>query len=96
MTLRKVTSRNKPDLATKPGAVTGSVNLTAKATARANANEWQYSLDGGKTSMNLPTTTRSTTTVQNLTPGTTVAFRQRALTTLGLADWGQPVTTLVT
>jgi hypothetical protein len=96
MTLRKVPSRNKPDLAANKGAVSGSVHAVAKATKGAKANEWQYSLDGGKTWIDAPTTTKAETTIQSLTPGTTVSIRQRALTKAGLPDWGQPVSTVVT
>jgi hypothetical protein len=96
MTLRKVPSRNKPDLAANKGAVSGSVHAVAKATIGARANEWQYSLDGGKTWIDLPPTTKASTTIQGLTPGTTVSIRQRPLTKAGLTDWGQPVSTLVT
>ncbi len=95
MTLRKVPSRNKPDLAASKGAVSGSVHAVAKATKGARANEWQCSLDGGKTWIDLPPTTRADTTIHSLTPGTTVSIRQRVLTKAGLTDWGQPVSTLV-
>ena len=95
MQLRKVPSRNKPDLALKRGAVSGTVHAVAKATKGARANDWQYSLDGGKTWVDVPPTTKASTTIQNLTPGTTVSVRQRVLTKAGQTDWGQPVSTLV-
>jgi len=77
------------------GAVSGSVHAIAKATKGARANEWQYSLDGGKTWFDLLPTTGADTTIHGLTPGTTVSIRQRVLTKAGLTDWGQPVSTLV-
>ena len=95
MQLRKPGVRNKPDLATKKGAVSGAVHAIAKATKGAKANEWQYSLDGGKTWIDLPSTTKASTTIQNLTPGTSVSIRTRVLTKAGHSDWGQPVSTLV-
>jgi hypothetical protein len=95
MQLRKVLSRNKPDLALKKGAVSGAVRVFAKATKGARANEWQQSLDGGKTWIDLPPTTKASTAIQNLTPGVTVSIRQRVLTKAGQSDWGQPVSTLV-
>jgi hypothetical protein len=96
MTLRTVTTREKPPLAAKAGTVSGTVLLAAKATAGAKANSWQYSTDGGKTWIDLPQTTKASTTVPNLTPGTTVEFRQRVLTKAGVSDWSQTISHLVT
>jgi hypothetical protein len=95
MQLRKVPTRNKPDLALSKGLVSGTVKAVAKATKGAKANEWQYSLDGGKTWIDLPPTTKASTTIQNLTPGVSVSIRKRVLTKAGQSDWGQPVSTLV-
>jgi hypothetical protein len=95
MQLRKVPTRNKPLLALNKGATTGTVHVVAKATKGAKANEWQYSLDGGKTWIDMTPTTKANTSIQNLTPGTTVSVRQRVLTKAGQSDWGQPVSTLV-
>jgi hypothetical protein len=91
MRLRKTAVHNKPPLVVKAGAVSGSVKVVAKATKGAGANDWQYSLDDGKTWVALPSTTKATTTVANLSPGTTVQFRQRALTKAGASDWSVPV-----
>ena len=96
MTLKVAPTRSKPPLAVKPGTVSGSVTLVAKATKGARANHWQYSLDGGKTWIDLPPTIRAKTSIANLTPGTAVTVRARVLTHLGLEDWGQDVTHLVT
>jgi hypothetical protein len=91
MTLVKPPARNKPPLAVKAGATSGVVHVVAKATKGAKANNWQLSTDGGKTWVDLPETTRARTQVANLTPGTTVQFRQRALTKTGASDWSLPV-----
>jgi hypothetical protein len=96
MALRKVGTRNKPLLAAKPGPTSGAVHVVAKATAGAVANEWQYSVDGGKTYVDLPTTSGAATLVQNLTPGVTVLFRQRPVTRKGVGDWSVPVPLVVT
>ncbi len=95
MTLRKVGSRSKPPLAVKQ-TVSGTVKLVAKATKGAKSNNWQYSTDGGKTWIDVPPTTKASTTIPNLTPGTTVEYRQRVLTKAGLSDWSQTVSALVT
>ncbi len=91
MRLRRPTVRNIPPLAVKAGATSGSVKVVAKATKGAKASDWQYSLDGGKTWVALPSTTKASTSVSNLTPGTTVQFRQRVLTKAGASDWSVPV-----
>jgi hypothetical protein len=94
--LRGTTSHVKPPLAVKAAAVSGSVDLVAHVTKGGKANDWQYSLDGGKTWIGLPLTTKARTTLANLTPGTTVTVRQRALTKAGVGDWSQPVSHVVT
>ncbi len=95
MTLRKAPTRNKPDLAIRKGAVSGSVHAIAKVTKGARANHWQYSLDGGKTWIDVMPTTRADITLHDLTPGEAVSVRQCVLTKAGLTDWGQPVSALV-
>ena len=95
MTLHKPpTPHHKSDLSVKQ-TVSGVVHVVAKATKGAKANNWQYSTDGGKTWIDLPETTRAQATVQNLTSGATVSFRQRALTKAGLTDWCPPVSHVV-
>ena len=91
MSLRKAPVRNKPPLAVKAGATSGLVHVVAKATQGAKANDWQMSTDGGKTWVDLPSTTKARTEVANLAPGTTVQFRQRVLTKGGEGDWSMPV-----
>jgi len=91
MKLHKAAARNKPPLAVKAGATSGSVRVVAKATQGAKANDWQMSSDGGKTWVDIPSTTKASTTVANLTPGTMVQFRQRVLTKAGASDWSVPV-----
>jgi hypothetical protein len=91
MSLFKVAAHSKPPLAVKAGATSGTVKIVAKATQGAKANDWQMSTDGGKTWIDLPSTTKASTSVANLTPSTTVQFRQRAITKAGEADWSLPV-----
>ena len=91
MSLRKAPVQSKPPLAVKAGATSGSLHVVAKATKGAKANNWQMSTDGGKTWVDLPSTTKSRTQVANLTPGTTVQFRQQAVTKTGEGDWSLPI-----
>jgi hypothetical protein len=91
MSLHKPRARTKAPLAAKAGATSGVVHLVALHAPGAKANEWQYSTDGGKTWIDLPSTTAAKTQVANLTPSTTVQFRQRAVTKHGVGDWSLPV-----
>jgi len=57
---------------------------------------WQYSLDGGKTWIDMPKTTRATTNLVNVAPKTTVHVRFRALLRkTGYTDWSDPVSIIV-
>ena len=96
MSLRVVPpAADKPALAVKAGATSGTLHVVAKATKGAKAHHWQLSTDGGKTWVDLPPTTKAKTQVANLTPGTTVQLREATLTKAGLGDWSLPVPHLV-
>jgi len=95
MFLRKPNTVNKPPLATKPGRTRGVLAIIARAAPGARANEWQVSVDGGKSWQDLPPTTGARTTVASLAPGVTVLVRHRVLTKAGLSDWGEPVSAMV-
>jgi len=94
MAVRKVTSHDKPVVAVKQGAVSGSVLLSAKAVAKRAA----YSLDYGtdqKTWTPIPQTLQSRTSVSGLTAGTVYYFRVQGLTRSGAEDWSLPTALLV-
>jgi hypothetical protein len=95
MALRKTGSHDRPTLAVKHGAVSGAVEVAAKVPPGAKANDWQYSTDGGKTWIDVPSTTKAKTTVPSLQPGLTVHFRHRVLTKAGRSDWSDPVSLVV-
>ncbi len=95
LTVRKSSIRQKAVFAAKPGAVSGTVDLTAKVVARRASYEWDWSADGGKTWTTLPSTLQAKTTVPNLPVGTTASFRFRAVTKAGQGDWSQIVTLLI-
>jgi hypothetical protein len=77
------------------GDVSGSAKLAAPAAARRASYDWEYSPDGGKTWVAVPSTLGAKTTVTGLPSGTTVQFRFRALTKGGEGDWSQPTALLV-
>jgi hypothetical protein len=95
LAVRKTTIRQKAVFAAKPGAVSGTVKLTAKVVARRSSYEWDWSADGGKTWTSLPATLQAKTTVVNLPVGANASFRFRAVTKEGEGDWSQIVTLLV-
>jgi hypothetical protein len=75
--------------------VSGSVELITKAAGQRAAYDWQYSTDGGKTWIDVVSTTRAKTIISGLPAATTVMFRFRALTPKGRSDWSQPTSLLV-
>jgi hypothetical protein len=95
MTVKKtVTPKPKQDLALKPGPVSGAVKVVAKAAATRSSYEWEWSTDQ-KTWTALPSTIQAKTTIQGITPGTTIYVRRRVVTKAGVGDWSQIVSTMV-
>jgi hypothetical protein len=94
MAVKKLTARNKADLAVTPGPVPGTAHLVAKSADHRSAYEWQYSLDP-KTWTAMPVTLQAKTDVSGLTSGTTYAFRFRPVSTAGAATWSQVVEPLI-
>jgi cation transport regulator ChaB len=88
MAVKKLTARNKADLAVTPGPVPGTAHLVAKSAGHRSAYEWQYSLDQ-KTWTAMPVTLQAKTDVSGLTSGTTYAFRFRPVLKAGEATWSQ-------
>jgi len=64
MTLRTQRLHHKEALAVKQ-TVSGSVNVIAKAIQGGKSNDWQFSTDGGKTWLDIPSTTRAHTTIHD-------------------------------
>jgi len=95
MTLWKRSLHNKAHLAVRQ-QISSLVELIAKAIKGAKVYEWQYSLDGGKTLIDLEPTTKASTTIHGLTPGTFVTYHHRVVTKAGRSDWAQKITVMVT
>jgi hypothetical protein len=95
MSLRRRPTRHKAVLEVRQ-LVSTVVRVIAKTVPGAQAYFWQYSLDDRQTWIDGTQTTRATTTVDNLAPGTVVWFRFRALMRkTGQTDWCPPVSHLV-
>jgi hypothetical protein len=95
LSVQKTTARDKQAFTAKPGTISGSVDVVAKAVAHRAAYEWEWSADGGKTWTTAPATLGARTTVTGLPVGTSCTFRFRPLTKTGEGDWSQVVTVLV-
>lgn len=93
--VRKVPVRVKAPFAVKQGPVSGMVLLAVRSAGSRASYDWQMSIDGGKTWTEIPSTTKTRTSVSALPVGTTVQFRSRSLTPKGQSDWTQPIGMLV-
>ena len=95
MTVRKPTTVSKAPFVAKPGGVSGTVKLVARAAGKRASYEWQWSSDGGHTWTVLPPTIDAKTTVSGIVAGTYQQFRYRSVTKAGASDWSQPTSVLV-
>ncbi len=94
-TIRKNPVHKNLGFHAKLGTTPGSVKVVAPAAARRAAYDWQSSVDGGKTWVDLPQTLQSKTSVTGLATMTTVQFRYRATVKAGEGAWSQPISILV-
>ena len=95
LNVRKAAARTKAPFAVRQGPVSGSAILDVRSAGTHASYDWEMSIDAGKTWTELPSTTRTRTTVIALPAGTTVLFRFRSLTPKGQGDWSQPIGLLV-
>jgi hypothetical protein len=95
LALRKTPVRKALGFHAKAGSVSGSVKVVAPAAARRASYEWQYSTDGGKTWVTMPSTLQAKTSLSGLTPQTTIQLRYRAVLKGGEGDWSQAVSYVV-
>jgi hypothetical protein len=95
MSVKKTPGHVKVPFAAKPGAVSGSVDLTAKAAAPRASYEWEWSGDGGHTWTPVLPTLKAKTTITGLPVATTCQFRYRFVTKDGVSDWSQVITLVV-
>lgn len=93
--VKKAAARRPRVFEAVQGAVSGTVKLVTASAGKRASYDWEYSTDGGKTWLLLPSTMQAKTSVSGLTPGATVQFRYRALTRTGEGDWSQPLSFLV-
>jgi hypothetical protein len=94
MDLKSFPGRQPNTWKVEQGPLSGTAVLTAVVAAPHAYYEWQISLDK-LTWTSLPITTKATTTVEGLTPGTTYYFRYRTVTPKGTSNWSDPREILV-
>jgi hypothetical protein len=95
MTLRKPMVRPVHDLTVKQ-AVSGAIHVAAGNVVKGTrAHEWETSLDGGKSWTAAPPTTKASTVISGITPGTFVQVRHRSIVKGASSDWSSPATFLV-
>ena len=98
-----VALHDKAVLTVKQGPTSGAVLLEANASTLLGANLrrkhffcWQYTTDGAKTFVNMPSTPDASTSLTGLTPLATVGFRVAPATKGGvMGEWSQVVNFLV-
>lgn len=86
--------RTKAPFEARPGRVSGSVRLVARAVARQASYAWEFSLDG-ETWNDAQPTLQADTTVYGFARGARVHFRYRPLYRGGPGDLSQVVTLFV-
>jgi hypothetical protein len=96
MNVKRPAVQTKPPFAVKPGRVSGSVQLVARAAGDRVFYEWQWSTDGGVTWHDAPATMQAKTRLAGLPVGKTCWFRVRAVTKEGGQEWSQAVAWMVT
>jgi len=72
------------------GAASGTAKVVCPTAGHRASYDWEYSTDGGKTWVELPSTLQAKTSITGLTQGATLLVRYRAVTKSGVADWSQP------
>jgi hypothetical protein len=73
----------------------GKVRVTVPSAGDRAAYEFEYSLDGGATWLQLQYTTKTTVTKAGLVPGSTVHFRVRAVVKGVMGNWSDPISIIV-
>ncbi len=97
-----VGQHNKAILTVTQGPQPGTAALSANKTALTGGSakkyffNWQYTADGGKTFVSMPSTPKAKTTLANLTPLSTYGFRVSITNSAGIpGEWSQVVSFLV-
>lgn len=101
MKVARARARTKPLLQARLGLLAGSVDVIGNAGLLRRGKalrfySWQFSVDGGVTWHDAPSTTYAHTTIPGLPALTVCAFRVSVTDGDGTGEWSQSVTLLVT
>jgi hypothetical protein len=94
MQIRKVGKHAKPPISARPGPVSGTAQLDAKAVATIAVYTWQYSVNQVDW-IDAHDTFKASVLLTGLTPETRYYFRFRAFTRAGTTDFSQVVSLFV-
>ncbi len=92
--LRNKGVRVKPPLAAKNGDTNGQAKLVAKSAGKRASYRWQQSVDGIVWT-DLPVTLQAKTVVNELSAGSKMFFRFRAILKEGEGNWSEAVTIII-
>jgi hypothetical protein len=93
--VKKTTVRKPRTFTVVQGAVSGSAKVVCPTAGHRASYDWEYSTDGGKTWIPLPSSLQAKTSITGLAQGSTVEVRYRAVTKAGVADWSQAVSLFI-
>jgi hypothetical protein len=93
MSVKNATGPLKSGFVVKPGRVSGTARMIARAEGAKASYDWAYSPDG-ETWLSLESTVEARQDVTGLIPGKVYFFRYRSLTRAGTGDWSDVVSLL--
>jgi hypothetical protein len=88
MSVKRSSGHGKPDFEVKPGPVSGSVRLFARAERTRASYDWEYGTDESSWTR-ADSTVRANTELYGLARGTRYFFRVRPVTKEGVGNWSQ-------
>ena len=95
MTVRKPATVPPRVFSAKPGPLSGEVKVIAPKAGNRASYDWEYSVDSGVNWLTMPSTMQASTTLVGLTPGTSVMFKYRSVTSKGVSNWSAAITATV-
>jgi hypothetical protein len=95
MTVKKQAKLPPRVFSAKPGSLSGEVKVIAPKAGNRASYDWEYSTDSGVNWLTMPSTTKASTALAGLTPGRSVMFKYRSVTSKGVSDWSAAITATV-
>jgi hypothetical protein len=95
MTLKKQPTLRPRVFSAKPGSVSGEIKVVCPTAGHRASYDWEYSIDSGVNWLAMPSSLQASTKLEGLTPGTSVMFKYRSVTSKGVGDWSAAITVTV-